>query len=268
MVALVSNYLPETYSTATAAVVSAVVYVLYVIVSKVLAYRSAPIRDLPGPKSVNWLTGSHARNVWEPDAQDTQLEWTREYGPVFRYYGWFNLNRIITMDLRALNHILNSPEFEKTDDARLLLGDILGKGLLTVEGLKHRQQRKIMSPAFGLPQIKAFSQLFVEKANEWRDALAAEAARSQAPDGSIRLDMYLWLNKITLDIIGEAGFNYSFRSLHQDEAHMLTEGLRKSTTFDPFSFKFMIPALIPPARLIVCRPFNWAKSLFNISVAY
>ena len=38
------------------------------------------------------------------------------------------MNRIITTDLRALNHIFNSPEFEKTDDTRLLLGAILGNG--------------------------------------------------------------------------------------------------------------------------------------------
>jgi hypothetical protein len=31
-------------------------------------------------------------------------------------------------DLRALNHILNAPEFDKTDDARVFLGDMLGKG--------------------------------------------------------------------------------------------------------------------------------------------
>jgi hypothetical protein len=71
--ALVSSHLPETYTTPTGVIVLAIVYVLYTIVRKVLAYRSAPIRDLPGPKSVNWLAGSHARNVWEPDAQDTQL---------------------------------------------------------------------------------------------------------------------------------------------------------------------------------------------------
>ena len=84
MMALVPNYFAETYITATA-IVSAVVYVLYIIVMKVLAYQSAPIRDLPSPKLVNWLTGSHARNVWESDAQGAQLEWIREYGPVFRH---------------------------------------------------------------------------------------------------------------------------------------------------------------------------------------
>jgi hypothetical protein len=150
MMSLVSSYLPlpQTYSVVTAAVVSAITYIIYIVASVVIAYRSAPIQDLRGPKSVNWLTGSYERNVWEPDAQDKQLEWVREYGPVFRYYGWFNvrvlssyececrrlesdtlqLNRMFTTDLRALNHILNAPEFDKSDSARSLLGDILGRG--------------------------------------------------------------------------------------------------------------------------------------------
>jgi hypothetical protein len=140
--------LPETYTVVTAAVASATAYIIYVVASVVIAYWSAPIWDLCGPKSVNWLTGSYERNVWEPDGQDKQLEWIREYGHVFRYYGWFNvgvvssyececqqlkfdalqMSRIFTTDLRALNHILNAPEFDKSDAARLLLGDILGRG--------------------------------------------------------------------------------------------------------------------------------------------
>ena len=58
MMALVSNYLPETYTTATAVVVSAVVYVLYIIVRKIFAYSSAPIRS-PRPKVgelVGWVS--------------------------------------------------------------------------------------------------------------------------------------------------------------------------------------------------------------------
>jgi hypothetical protein len=34
------------------------------------------------------------------------------------------------MDPQALNYILNSPEFEKTEDSRLFLGETLGKGQL------------------------------------------------------------------------------------------------------------------------------------------
>jgi len=87
----VSNYLSKTRSTATAIVISTVP-LLYIAVRKVLHRLSAPIRDLPGPKSVNWLTGSLERHIWEPDAQDAQLEWTSKYGSVFKYYGLFNVS--------------------------------------------------------------------------------------------------------------------------------------------------------------------------------
>jgi hypothetical protein len=97
MMSLVSTYLPlpETYSIVTAAVVSAIAYIIYTVASVVITYRSAPIRDLCGPKSANWFTGSYERNVWEPDGQDNELEWIREYGHVFRYYGLLNV-RIVS----------------------------------------------------------------------------------------------------------------------------------------------------------------------------
>ena len=95
MISLVSNHLPTTYSTATVTVVLSVALLLYTIVNGILYRLSAPTRELPGPKSVNWLTGSHARDVWEPDSLENQLEWTRQYGSVFKYYGWFNVSVII-----------------------------------------------------------------------------------------------------------------------------------------------------------------------------
>jgi hypothetical protein len=88
---MVLDYISKTQSTTTAIVLSALP-LLYIVVKKVLRRLSAPIRQLPGPKSVNWLTGSLERHVWEPDAQDAQLEWTQKYGPVFRYYGMFNVS--------------------------------------------------------------------------------------------------------------------------------------------------------------------------------
>jgi len=143
---VVSKYFPATPETTTA-IVLLVVLLFYTIVNKVLTHFSAPIRNLRGPKSINWLTGSHARSVWEPDAQDNQLSWIRQYGHVFRYYGWFNVSnilsscrlqmrpsflcqmtRVVTTDPQALNYILNAPEFEKPEDGRRLLGDMVGKG--------------------------------------------------------------------------------------------------------------------------------------------
>ena len=40
-----------------------------------------------------------------------------------------------------------------------------------------------------------------------RDILMAQIAQSSEPqvEGSLRLDIYLWLNKLTLDLVGLAG---------------------------------------------------------------
>ena len=50
------------------------------------------------------------------------------------------------------------------------------------------------------------------------------------------------------------GFNHQFGSLHRPGPPEMSELLRKVTSFKPFSIKFLIPELIPPARHIVRRP--------------
>jgi hypothetical protein len=100
----------------------------------------------------------------------------------------------------------------------------------------------------------------------------AETAQAHASDGSIKVDIYLWLNKTTLDIIGHAGddasmttvplevnvstlpgFNHAFGSLQQAGSPEMSEWLRKGTTFNPFSLRFLFTAMFPPARIIVCH---------------
>jgi len=49
-----------------------------------------------------------------------------------------------------------------------------------------------------------------------------------------------------------SGFNHAFASLHQDGPHEISEGFRKATIVDPFSITFMMTAMIPPTRLLVC----------------
>jgi hypothetical protein len=60
------------------------------------------------------------------------------------------------------------------------------------------------------------------------------------------------------------GFNHQFQSIHQEGSHDVTEGFRKSTTFDPFSIMFMLPNLIPLARKIVCRHLSIERTYFLI----
>lgn len=53
----------------------------------------------------------------------------------------FQTNRLYTTDTKALNHVLmNTAIYQKPEAARFAISQILGDGVLVVEGEKHRQQ--------------------------------------------------------------------------------------------------------------------------------
>ena len=43
----------------------------------------------------------------------------------------YQMTRVLTTDLQALNYVLTAPEFEKPSEGRLFLGDMVGRGWLT-----------------------------------------------------------------------------------------------------------------------------------------
>jgi len=51
------------------------------------------------------------------------------------------MNRLYTIDTKAINHVLmNSYIYQKPEGARYNLSQIVGNGVLVVEGHKHKQQ--------------------------------------------------------------------------------------------------------------------------------
>jgi cytochrome P450 len=110
---------------------------------------------------------------------------------------------------------MNSDNFQKSEVARSSLARLLGEGILVVEGDKHKQQRKILNPAFGPAQIRELAEIFVEKSIELRDIWLSDIAKNSV-DGSARIEVLSWLSRTTLDIIGLAGFNYKFDTLNVD----------------------------------------------------
>lgn len=194
---------------------SLLVYVAYRVACFWYARITSPIRYVPGPKTGNLLTGQ-LRELWKarPDASTLVSEWVEKYGPVMKHRMLLGRELMVITDLKALNHILqNSFDFQKPEPARWTLGRVIGQGLVVVEGEKHRQQRKIMNPAFGSAQIHEFTDLFIEKSIQLRDILQSQ----QQSQEKARVDILSWFSKTTLDVIGLAGFNYKFDSLNPSQ---------------------------------------------------
>ncbi|GLB35567.1 putative cytochrome p450 [Lyophyllum shimeji] len=174
---------------------------------------TSPLRQLPGPKSSSFIYGNFKEIRAEGDST-AQERWVQEYGSTFKFRGFFGTTRLYTTDLKALNHIIvHTDIYQKPEATRYNISRIVGSGVLVVEGDKHKQQRKVMNPAFGPSQIRELTDIFIAKSLQLRDIWAADNAEH---GGTSRVEILSWLSRTTLDIIGLAGFNYSFDALNEN----------------------------------------------------
>ncbi|KAF8491338.1 cytochrome P450 [Russula emetica] len=235
-----------------------VTYVLYILICRrISAYRS-PLRNVPGPGGASWFKGNFTE-VQETDSTRLQEEWVRKYGHVLKFQSLLWAQKLLTVDPVAVSYVLqNSDSFQKSELLRFSLGVFTGKGLLFVEGPQHKKQRRVMNPAFGPAQVRKFTSLFLEKSLELREIWVDLLSKSSRKDGKKSLDVFMWLNRVTLDIIGLAGFNYAFDSLHSpaeekktnDPYRPIRSVLTHAVSPDPF---FRIQLLFPMFRLIPTR---------------
>ncbi|KAF8217962.1 cytochrome P450 [Mycena galopus ATCC 62051] len=143
---------------------------------------SSPVRNLVGPKNSSYIFG----NLDEMD--------TRE---------------VYTADTLAIGHIVkNNFIYQRRAAAQSADTRFAGEGLLGVEGDVHKRQ----NPAFGTAQIRGLTEVFVEKS--LRDVWIRQIGGNSRPT---RIDVLDWLSKMTLDVIGQAGFDYQLGSLNGDE---------------------------------------------------
>ncbi|KAJ7029448.1 cytochrome P450 [Mycena alexandri] len=201
-------------------------YALYTLLKVLYQEFTSPLRNVPGPQTDHWLLGNR-KKLLNFDGQEGL--WTQEYGRTVRINRLFGFSQLYTTDSKALQHILsNDYVYQKPAAGRYFLGRVVGPGVLIVEEDAHKKQRKIMNPAFGPAQLRALTEIFVEKSRQvnhflsgaphhlkWgcvqlRDLWAAKAAES---GGVARLNVIPEFSTAALDIIGKAGFNYDFRAL-------------------------------------------------------
>ncbi|CAK5271976.1 unnamed protein product [Mycena citricolor] len=192
---------------------------------------TSPLKFIDGPPCANPLMG-HFTLIF--DVPDTTVKWRAEYGTTFMAKSLFYENELYTTDITALSHILSHGSLYTKPYALLFnLQEVMGDGILSVDRDPHRRQRKILSPAFGPQQLRAMNEVFVEKGNMLRDMLAKDV---DAAGGTVTTNMSDWFRQVTLDIIGEAGFGYQFKSLE-------THGKKEAELSTVFARMFQNPNL-------------------------
>lgn len=180
----------------------------------------SPVRHLPTVKGGHWLLGQFLEIYRNPTGMP-QIKWVEdmpENDGLIRYMGMFNAERIMPCSPKTLSEVLHqkSYAFVKPDFMRHGIGRILGlRGLLFAEGDEHRQQRKMLLPAFSHSHIKNLVPTFWGTSRELVEKLGGVMAATESQNPVI--EMAHWCSLATLDIIGRAGFGYEFRALETED---------------------------------------------------
>ncbi|EJU01812.1 cytochrome P450 [Dacryopinax primogenitus] len=190
-------------------------YVLYSIFGFLQRFRT-PLRRLRGPPAHSLIFGNTKRLV-EDDSVEEQ--WLQEYGATYATRVIFGNWRLNTIDPRAVAHILSHTEiYPKPEPTKAMLRSAIGEGLVVAEGETHKRQRRIMNPSFSPGQIREVTPIFYDVSYELRDAL--NRAVDDVSDQQI--DIYSWIGRASLDIIGIAGFDYRFNALEDDSNELFS----------------------------------------------
>ncbi|THU90836.1 cytochrome P450 [Dendrothele bispora CBS 962.96] len=210
-------------------------YALCLGISRLYRKLFPHLRYLPGPKNPQLLYGNFIE-IADDDNASIHEKWAEKYGPTYRLNGLMKTNILVTQDPKAVHHILRYSEevYHKPDATRATIGQLIGNGVLVVEGEEHKMQRKVMNPAFGPVQVRALTEIFVDKSLELRDYWMREIQKSSKREVIVGAG----LSKMALDVIGRAGFNYDFQALSEGTNSELSRtfavlfGTFKRTIFD------------------------------------
>ncbi|EJU01814.1 cytochrome P450 [Dacryopinax primogenitus] len=180
------------------------------------------------------------------------MKWSEEYGSTFGARVVLGNYKVYTVDPRALSHILNHTDiYPKPEYLQNILASMVGgRGLLLAEGEEHKRQRRIMNPSFSLGHIKEIMPIFFDTAHQLRDSLNSILAKVSESEGT-EIDMFSWVTRAALDVIGQAGFGYRFNALHDESnelfcaVHDMIEAAGKSPLLGILMGRFQLLRHLP-----------------------
>ncbi|KAE8221104.1 hypothetical protein CF319_g5483 [Tilletia indica] len=196
---------------------------VYVLVLPLVRFAFRPYastaRALQGPPIRHWLAGSWSADVYTNGRVAHEVQQAvDDYGPVCAVTTLGRKTTIILGDHKAANKVFLQTPYARSQLRVSILRRHVGRGLLTEEGETHRRQRKVANPAFTANAVLDMGPIFQEKTALFMDRLhrhvAADGANA-AKFGTLK-NIAHDFQKVTLDIIGKAGFGYEFNSLTKE----------------------------------------------------
>jgi cytochrome P450 len=219
-----------------------------------------PLRHLPQPSGSLPLLGNGLSLFKKPPGIDF-ARWVAEIpndGLIY-FRGIFYQDRLIVTNPKAISEILvqRSYDFEKPKKLRDFLRQVLGDGLIIVEGDEHRFQRKHIMPVFQFRHIKELYPMMWKKAVALTEGVKMEVSENADAGEQLSgvVEVNHWANKVTMDIIGVAGLGREFNALRNSDDELIQN---YEEILEPTIEKviFFATQILGPAALIQKLPWK------------
>ncbi|KAI6015903.1 cytochrome P450 [Pisolithus microcarpus] len=150
---------------------------------------------------------------------------------------------------------------------RATLRQVTGKGILWAIGEDHRRQRKYLAPGFSHTAIRNLTSIYYNSAYKAKSAW--ECILDSVHGDSAIIEVQNWMNHISLDTIGLAGFSHNFGSLDGQLTPVTTildtlgsAPNRSVLNASWFAISQVVPALVhlPTRRTVLLREMEQTLS--------
>ncbi|KAG1849950.1 cytochrome P450 [Suillus subalutaceus] len=174
--------------------------------------------QLRGPPRTSFMYGVLRDLVVSQDSGAMYERWATEYGVAYVIPSVLTQTTTVLCDPKAIAHFYarETWTYVHTPLSLTFLESFLGRGLLWSEGEAHKRQRKALTPAFSNAAIRKLTSVFYDSAYKAKGAW--DTAIESSKDGDAVIEVQNWMNHISLDSIGIAGFSHDFGSLDGKQA--------------------------------------------------
>ncbi|KLO13810.1 cytochrome P450 [Schizopora paradoxa] len=229
------------------------VWLLYEVI-RALHSRSKGVK-LRGPKSTSWLFGLSRETSFQAEDQGALAfeNWAKQYGDVYNAPGAFGSTRFVIFDPKAIQYFYSKETFTfvQSTFSKRAIAAATGKNLLTADGESHKRQRRALAPAFTAATLRSLTPIFYDSAYKAKASFDSIIESSNSSEAII--DVQKWMNCISFDTIGVAGFGHEFGSLEgrQSDVKDMFEVFGSSP---PKGLSVILPLLGPVLPLLQMIP--------------
>jgi cytochrome P450 len=221
--------------------------------------------QLRGPPRTSFIYGVSNDLFSSKDSAMMYEHWTQEYGAVYMIPSVLGQTKIVLSDPRAIAHFYarESWTYVQSPLSLVLIENMVGRGVLWSQGESHRRQRKALTPAFSNAAIRKLTSVFYDSAYKVKSAWDNDVESSE--DGNAVIEVQNWMNHISLDTIGIAGFSHDFGSLDGKHASVTEvfdtfgnnpQASAVNQVFLMLASAFPIIAKIPTKRTTLAKKLN------------